>query len=198
MSTSAATAGIPHHLASDPVAREAIKSKLAPDEELLWAGRPNAAASALLTSGVTILMAVLLVSRGPQNLFAEWWSHSQFSYLILAIFSIIGLYVFMGRRTFYGVTNRRFVYANGTGGCLSVSFDALRLLPLGIIGFSNEAIQFDQFDGLTRRRGYHLMVIGRDAAAVYELARSARGRLLDDSENATIAAFSADVRAKRP
>jgi hypothetical protein len=193
MSTSALSAGIPYHLASDPLAREGIKPELAPGEELLWAGRANPAASAIFTSGITLLMAVLLVSRGgTQNLFAEWWSRSQFSYLFHAIVSIISFYLFMDRRTFYGVTNRRFVHIGGTGGCFSVAFDALKLLPFGIIGFSGEGIQFDQFDGLTRSRRYYLMFIGRDAAAVYQLAMSARGRLLDDSENATIAAFSAN------
>ncbi len=124
--------------------REVIGNELAPDEELLWSGRP--------TSGIRLRIADLLLI--PLSLFWCYFAlygeistlfHGEIGFYIRIPFLLFGLYLAAGRfvvdaaireNTHYGITTERVIVVSGL---LTDRIETLELSSLEEIGFRPSA-----------------------------------------------------------
>jgi hypothetical protein len=181
-------------LPSDPAASSALQSKLIPGERLLWAGRRNFASS--LPFAALVTLAVLGVLRLRTS--GEHWIHVQ------DILCLLVGGVFIASPVFYGLSERRLIWRSTWQRTVTsvplteISGIPLRitLWPSGIIGFSDQARDVRWFPR-DNRPSYCLWFLGKDAPAVYEIARSAQRALQNAEDEAFIAATQSIKRPLR-
>ncbi|HVA81989.1 MAG TPA: hypothetical protein VNF29_13760 [Candidatus Binataceae bacterium] len=179
---------------SDPTACGVITQMLDPGELLVWAGRPRVTALVAFSSVLAMLAICVVVLRGqPQNLAVQWYARSGVFPLCLVILAIVGAVIIMGGGIIYGITDRRALLVS-TRSWPSRKIDfldeyripaAISRWPFGLIFFNGRSASPDpRFS----RNPSFLFFLGKDAAEVYKVAISAQRKLLDDAEQARIAA----------
>jgi hypothetical protein len=178
-------------VAADP--GETLRGLLAPDEQLLWTGRP---ARGIRLRRADAAMIPFSVMWGGFAVFWEWGvihdGRSPFFFRLWGVpFVLVGAYMVVGRffwdayqrsNTFYGVSTQRVIVA--TGG-VSSSLKSLRLRTLAEVTLTPEfgglgSIYFGPQVPLFVRRGTSVaeppkLEMLDDARVVYEIIRRVQG-----------------------
>lgn len=185
----------------DPAAREVIGRHLDPGENLLWAGRAKFSGFDVYAILLAAIWTFALLQRilDPSH---PWTNHKQMILYSIMTLPLCTISVFLRGGIFYGVTDRRvlwlstrlfskqrpldFPLCDALGHPLKIS-----RLPFGILSFGGRTAE-----ALSRpKEAYFSFFIGSRASAVYQMIVATERKLVDEAENAAIAALSADARS---
>jgi hypothetical protein len=193
------------HVPIDATAREVISRHLDPGENLLWAGHAKFSGLDLnaILLGAFWAFALLQRKLDPSQ---PWTNHKQMVLYSVVMLPLCAIALLLGGGIFYGVTDRRLLWlstrffskqrpldfplCDAVGHPLKIS-----RLPFGVLSFGGRTAE-----ALSRpKEAYFSFFIGSRASAVYQMIVAAERKLVDEAENAAIAALSTDGHpATRP
>jgi hypothetical protein len=192
------------YVPTDPSAREIISRQLEPGENLLWAARAKFSG---LDVGAILLAATWTFALLQRKLDPSqpWTNHKQMVLYSVVMLPLCTIALLLRGGIFYRVTDRRVLWLSTRFRKKSL-FDLplcdalghrLRIFrrPFGTLDFGGSGAE-----ALSRpKEAYFTFFIGSRAPAVYQLIVEASRKLVDEAENAAIAAHSADRgSARRP